>query len=140
MFRRKHDGDDIEARVDGHVQGQLAVGRNITQRQSVGAMTADVSSEEWGQLRAALSELRARIAEQAPPEQSAAALERLTELERAITAPSPDLTTMEYVRGWFSRQLPALAGAVAGILVHPTVGKLVAAAGEAAAARFEAAG
>ncbi len=137
MFRRKHDGNDIDARVDGSVQGQLAIGNNIDQRQSVGTQTAAVSPEEWAQLRAMLAEARAQIATQTPPDRRAAALERLDELEQAITAPAPDLTTMEYVRGWFVRQLPALAGTVAGILVNPIVGKLVAAAGEAAARQLE---
>jgi len=48
----------------------------------------------------------------------------------------PDLTTMEYVKKWFVKNLPALAGSVTSLVVHPVVGKLVTAAGDAAVAEF----
>jgi hypothetical protein len=44
---------------------------------------------------------------------------------------------MEYVKGWFAKHLPGLAGAVTGVIVHPIVGKLVEAAGETLAAEFK---
>jgi len=44
---------------------------------------------------------------------------------------------MQYVRGWFAKHLPGLAGSVVGVVVHPVVGKLVTAAGDAAVAQFE---
>ena len=72
----------------------------------------------------------------APPEKKDAALERVDELEEAITAQEPDLPTMEYVKRWFVRNLPDLAGAVTSVVVHPIVGKLVEAAGDALAAEF----
>jgi hypothetical protein len=43
---------------------------------------------------------------------------------------------MEYVKRWFVKNLPGLAGAVTSIVVHPIVGKLVEAAGDALAAEF----
>jgi len=58
------------------------------------------------------------------------------ELEEAVTAEKPDLTTMEYVKQWFVKNLPGLAGAVTGVVVNPIVGKLVEAAGDALAAEF----
>ena len=60
----------------------------------------------------------------------------MEELEKAITAEAPDLATMEYVKRWFARHVPGLAGAVAGVVVDPVVGKLVEMAGEALAAEF----
>jgi hypothetical protein len=132
MFRRKQTGDDIEARVTGPVQGQVAIGREIAQHQSAGAMTVQVTQDERAQLRQAFADLRAQVAADAPGEHRAAALERVDELEEATTAGPPDLTTIAYVRGWFARRLPGLAGTVVGILVNPIVGKLVASAGDAA--------
>jgi hypothetical protein len=43
---------------------------------------------------------------------------------------------MEYVRQWFGRNLPKLAGVVGSVVVHPIVGALVQAAGETLAAEF----
>ena len=60
----------------------------------------------------------------------------MAELEEAVTAKKPDLTTMEYVKRWFARNLPELAGAVTGVIIHPIVGKLVEAAGDGLAAEF----
>lgn len=137
MFRRKQSGDDIDARVIGPVQGQVAIGRDIAQQQTVGSMAVEVTPDERAQLQQALADLRAQVAAEASPQRTAPALERIDELEEAIMASEPDLTTMQYVRGWFAKHLPGLAGSVVGVIVHPVVGKLVAAAGDAAVAQFE---
>jgi len=87
----------------------------------------------------ALDALKARIAAEAPPAQQAAALERVGELEQAVSTTEPTgktLTRMEYVRDWFADNLPKLAGAVTGIVTHPVVGKLVESAGEGLVAEF----
>ncbi|MEU6033004.1 hypothetical protein ABZ825_39460 [Streptomyces tauricus] len=55
---------------------------------------------------------------------------------RGTTAPEPDLSTMEYVRRWFTHNLPALAGAVTSLVIHPVVGHLVEAAGGTLAEEF----
>jgi len=137
MFKRKQSGDDIEAQISGSVQGQVAIGRGITQQQSAGNMSAGPTPEERLELRQAILALRAQVAALAPPEQRAQALERIGELDEAISAGEPDVTTMRYVRGWFAKNLPGLAGAVVGVVVHPVVGKLVEAAGDAAVAQFQ---
>jgi hypothetical protein len=80
--------------------------------------------------------LRDRIAAQAPPEEQGPALERLDELEEAVTAEEPDLTTVQYVKRWFLRKLPSMAGLVTALLVNPIVGKLVQSAGDAAVAEL----
>lgn len=128
-------GDRIRAHITGPVSGQVAVGKNIAQTQTLG-VAPDVTEAERTELRAALADLRAQVAGAAPVEKRDAALERVSELEAAVAAEQPDLTTMEYVRNWFVRNLPALAGAVTSLVVHPVVGKLVEAAGDALAGEF----
>jgi hypothetical protein len=136
MFRRKQSGDDIEARVTGPVQGQVAIGREIAQQQSVGRMAVEVTPDERAQLDQAFAQLRESVSAAAPEDRREAALERLDELEHATTDGEPDLPTIHYVRGWFAKHLPDLAGSVVGVLVHPVVGKLVASAGDAAVDQF----
>ena len=127
-------GDSISANITGDVSGQVAVGKHIAQQQTVGA--ADLSADELAQLRQAFADLRASVAAQAPPERRAAAVERVEELEQACLADEPDMTTIAYVGRWFQTNLPALAGAVTSIFVHPVVGRVVGAAGEAIAAEL----
>jgi hypothetical protein len=124
-------GDTISANISGGVSGQVAVGKHIAQHQTVSA--ADLSGDELAQLRQAFADLRADVAAQAPPERQAAAAERIEELEQAVLAEEPDTTTIAYVGRWFKTNLPALAGAVTGIVVHPIVGRIVGAAGKAIA-------
>lgn len=122
-------------KITGGVSGQVAVGSQIHQ---VNSAPAQVGSAEI-ELDSLLQELKAlkdRIAESAPAEKQASALERVDELTAAVTAEKPDLTTMEYVRNWFARNLPALAGAVTSVVVNPIVGRLVEAAGDTLAAEF----
>lgn len=128
-------GDQISATITGSVAGQVAVGKSIAQTQSIGAEPP--TDAELEELRAAFAALKQEVATQAPPESQAAALERLDELEEAVHAPEPDLSTMEYAKRWFAKNLPRLAGAVGAVLVHPVVGKIVHAAGEAVASEFQ---
>jgi hypothetical protein len=127
-------GDTISAQITGAVSGQVAVGKRIAQQQTTGA--ADVTPDELAQLRQAFADLRADVAAQAPPERQAAAVERVEELEQAVLAEEPDMTTIAYVGRWFKTNLPGLAGAVTGIVVHPVVGRIVGAAGNAIAAEL----
>jgi hypothetical protein len=120
--------DNINSSVGGSVQGQYAVGKNITQTQVTGgALTA----EEQTQVASLFADLRALVGAQAPPELRAGAEERVGELEEAVTAETPDVTTIEYVKRWFARNLPKIAGSVTALLVHPLVGRLVEAGGDA---------
>jgi len=132
-------GDRITGTVTGDVSGQVAIGSGIRQSWTVGARERPTEDELAG-LRQALEELRAQVAAAAPtPEVEAAAAERVSELESAVLPAEggePDLTTMEYVKKWFVKNLPALAGSVTSLVVHPVVGKLVTAAGDAAVAEF----
>jgi hypothetical protein len=126
--------DTITANFAGDVRGQVAVGKQIAQHQVVGAQA--VSREELAEVRAAFAGLRAQIAAQAPPERRAAAAERIEELEQAVLGDEPDPTTIAYVGNWFRTKLPQLAGAVTGLVIHPLVGRIVGAAGEAITAEL----
>jgi hypothetical protein len=128
-------GDTISANITGNISGgQVAVGKDIAQNQTVG--TAAVTTEELAQLRTAFSELATQVQAQAPPQRRAAAVERVAELEQALLADEPDITTVQYIGRWFRSNLPQLAGAVVSIVVNPIVGKLVGAAGDALVAEF----
>lgn len=137
MSDKERSGDEIRADIEGDVSGQIAVGKDIRQTQSTGGGPA-VSEEDIQELRQAIKALKERVKSEAPPEKAEAAVERLDELETAvIEKDEPDLTTMEYVKQWFGEHLPQLAGAVSSVVVHPIVGRLVEAAGDAAVAEFK---
>jgi hypothetical protein len=133
-------GDDIRVSIGGSVQegGQVGVGRDIRQSyvrtHTEGAPT--VTEADLAELRRAIDAVKAQIVAEVPPEQQAAALERVDELQEAVVAEEPDLTTLQYVRNWFGKHLPKLAGSITGLIIHPVVGKLVEAAGDLAARQF----
>ncbi|MEU2254194.1 hypothetical protein [Nocardia xishanensis] len=121
--------------VGGDVSGQIAVGHhNTVSRVEAGGDSTQNAGADLTALRAEFERLRAQLPAEGPLREQAA--ERVDELEEAVTASEPDLSTMEYVRNWFARRLPELAGAVAGLIVHPAVGALVAAAGGGLASEF----
>ncbi|WP_327640855.1 hypothetical protein OHB24_21420 [Kribbella sp. NBC_00482] len=65
------------------------------------------------------------------------AVKQVDELKRAIADPkAPDVGRMKRVVSWFKEHLPALAGAVVGIVVNPIVGQLVKAGGDLAVREF----
>jgi hypothetical protein len=136
MSEQAPSGDVIRATISGDISGQVAVGKGITQVQSIGATRPQITEADLAKLRQVLTDLKAKVTAKAPPEKKDAALERVGELEEALTVGEPDLTTIEYVKGWFVKNLPDLAGAVTSVVVHPIVGKLVEAAGDALAAEF----
>ena len=137
MNEQESRGDTISATISGNVSGQVAVGKQITQTQTIGAPAELVTDKELEDLRAAFAALKTQIVAQAPPEKKEAAAERVAELEEAVHAKEPDLDTISYVKNWFTKNLPGLAGAVTGLVIHPIVGKVVGAAGEALASEFK---
>ncbi len=116
---------------------QVAVGDGNIQTYVARETRPEVTRAELDQVYKLLADLKAQVEAQAPAEKKAAGLERVAELEAAITAEKPDLTTMGYVKNWFVKNLPSLAGAVTGLVVHPIVGKLVEAAGEMLASELK---
>jgi len=127
----------IEAQISGSVSGQIAIGENITQTQSIQTAGAQVTEADLETLHSLIADLKEKIASIETAEKQATALEKVSELEEAITAEKPDISTMEYVRNWFVKNVPQLAGAVTGLVVNPIVGKLVEAAGETVAHEFK---
>ena len=130
-------GDRISGEVSGPVQGQVAIGKGIDQHQSAGSMSIELTDAELAELRQAFGDLRSQVEAQAPPEARDAALERIGELEEAVSSGDPDVTTMGYVKKWFAKNVPTLVGAVVGVLVNPIVGKIVQSAGDAAVADLQ---
>ncbi|HEV2070954.1 MAG TPA: hypothetical protein VGR26_14285 [Acidimicrobiales bacterium] len=136
MEQRDSSGDHISGTVTGDVSGQLAIGKDIRQTKISGPASERISEEELIELQQAFVELRAHVAAQAPEASKDPAMARLDELEEAVTAEEPDVTTIEYVKRWFAKNAPGIAGSVVGLLVNPIVGKLVQAAGDSVAAEF----
>jgi hypothetical protein len=134
MSNKPEPNQSISATISGDVSGQVAVGNNIHQSRS--EIHQMVTAAEMQELQSMLAQLKSRVEVEAPANKKAAALERVGELEQAITEKKPDLSTMEYVRNWFGKHIPGLAGAVASVVVHPIVGKLVETAGGMLAADF----
>ncbi|WP_051022399.1 hypothetical protein [Nocardia pneumoniae] len=129
-------GDRYNIHVGGGVSGQFTVGRdNTVSRIEAGRDAVQVTAADMDALRSEFARVRVQL----PPDTAVTdqARDRLDELEKAVTAPEPDLSTMEYVRNWFVRNLPELAGTVTGLIVHPIVGRLVAGVGGALAAEFQ---
>jgi phage gp29-like protein len=134
-------GDDIRVSIGGSVQegGQVGVGRDISQSYvRIQNDVPTVTESDLSALRQAVEDVKAQIVAEVPPDQQAAALERVDELQEAVVAREPDLTTLQYVRKWFGKNLPTLAGSITGLIIHPVVGKIVEAAGELAASQFRA--
>lgn len=137
MDQQQNDrGDQITGTVTGDVSGQVAIGNEITQTKISGPASERISEAELAELQRAFAELRAEVTQRVPEERKDPAMERLDELEEAVTAEEPDVTTIEYVKRWFSKHAPGIAGSVVGVLVNPIVGKLVQAAGDSVAAEF----
>ena len=88
MSNDTEPNQSIRATINGNVNGQVAVGQNIIQSYT------DVHQGLTG------------------AEKRASALERVEELEQAITEKKPNLWTMEYVKKWFGKHIPGLAGAL----------------------------
>ena len=126
MTSSGNKGDQISANISGYVSGQIAVGKNISQvHQSGPLQPSEVTPAELEELKRVFKVLKAQISTSTAPERRASALERVDELEEAVTADKPDLTTVEYVKQWFVKHLPMLSGAITGVIIHPIVGKLV---------------
>jgi len=124
----------IRSTIGGSASGQIATGQDITQIHTV---AAPVSEAELAELRQAFDSLKTQVAQQAPPDKQAQAVQHLDELHEAVTAPKPELSTMEYVRNWFIKNIPTMAGAVTSIVLNPIVGRLVQAGGDVLAADFK---
>ena len=117
------------------MNSQLAVGSANVQTQDV--TTTTVTRAELGELRAMFADLKEQvILADVPAAARVAAIAQVSELEQATLADEPDISTMRSVGRWFVTHLPTLASSVTGIVIHPIVGKLVGAAGDALVAEL----
>jgi hypothetical protein len=137
MSKKPARNPGVTVSINGDVSGQVAVGKNIKQAQSVRVGTSNLTEKELKTLSELIEALKQQVSTEAPPDKKEPALEKVSELEKAITDEKPDLSTMEYVRNWFVKNIPALAGTVTSLVVNPIVGKLVEAAGETIAQEFK---
>ncbi|HSF81924.1 MAG TPA: hypothetical protein VLA49_11860 [Anaerolineales bacterium] len=135
MNGQNNNPGGISATISGPVSGQVAIG-NVNRLTQQVSPAPSLTAADLASLQRALQDLKDEIRQKATPETKKAALERVDELEEAIKAGEPHLGTMEYVQRWFLKNLPGLAGTVTSLIVHPVVGKLVEAAGDALAAEF----
>src|SRR5215467_4824533 len=129
-------GDYYHVNVGGSVGGDVQVGHH---NQIVRSAPAPVSAEDLAAFRAAIDEIKAQLANPATAVGAAAQVEakaQLDALHTAATAAKPDLDTMQKVRNWFVNHLPAFAGVITGLFVHPVVGAVVKSAGDAVTAEF----
>ena len=135
MSNDSESNQTISATINGNVSGQVAIGQNINQSHT--EIHQALTGVEMQELQQILARLKSQVEVEAPADKKASALERVDELEQAITEKKPDLSTMEYVKKWFGKHIPGLAGAVTAVVVNPLVGKLVEAAGGLVAADFK---
>ena len=136
MAKKPQPRPNVQIKIGGDQSGNLAIGDKNVQSQVTGAPQA--TEADLAEIRKLFEELRQRIEAEAPAEKKSAALERVGEMEKAVTAEKkPDLTTMEYVKNWFTKNLPTLAGAITSVVVNPFVGVLVKGAGELVVNEFK---
>lgn len=135
MSRQTKMNPGIQATITGDVSGQIALGHNNSQSRI--EVRTPVTRVDVDELQQIIAQLRGRVEAEAPADKKDAALEHVDELQQAVLDKEPDLSTMEYVKNWFGKNVPGLAGAVVSVVVHPIVGKLVEAAGDAIAAEFK---
>lgn len=134
MFSTK-EGDSIRITIGDHAQN-VAAGKDIDQIIS-SESREQVTEVDLVAVRELFAELKQVVESQASPDLKDSAVERVEELEETVTSTEPDLTTMEYVKKWFGKNLPKLSGAVISVLVNPIVGKVVEAGGEVAAGELK---
>jgi hypothetical protein len=117
----------------------IAAGENITNVHQVISQQpqAQVTEADLTAMRDLFKELQSQVAAQTPPDKKNSALERVEELQEAITAEKPDLETMVYVKKWFGKNVPHLVRAVMGVLLNPMVGQVVEAGGGPKAAELK---
>jgi hypothetical protein len=94
-----------------------------------------ISEADRADVHERIAALRATVRAVAPPDQQEAA-ELVDELEDAILAEAPKVSRMAFIRDWFSAHVPKLARAVSELILSPLVRRIVAAAGDLAAAEF----
>lgn len=78
----------IHTTIGGDVSGQVAIGSGITQTQTVTTIHGGVTPKDLEELRRLIRELEARVSQEAPPDKAGAAVERVRELDAALSGAS----------------------------------------------------
>ncbi len=97
--------------------GQISLGLGSSQPQA-GEPALPRPGRHQALVRQQLDDLRAQVEILAPVEKKKAALERVDELNDALTVTPPDLATITYVKNWFAKSIPTLAQAVTEVIGH----------------------
>jgi hypothetical protein len=139
MSGQQPANNSLNISIGGSVTGDVVgLGVNVHQQKQIETTPQPtpqpgITEAEIMELVSLLTQLKAQVAAEALPAHKEVALEWVKELESAVTAEKPDLTRLERVKQWFAKYLPAVSGAVASVVIHPIVGKLVEATGDALA-------
>jgi hypothetical protein len=134
MTEKRDQGGVFTVTNQGTNNGAMTAGINNTVTNTTNVNPP--SAAELSALAAAFGELRATVEKEADPAIRDRALERVEELQDAANPKAPDVSVMAAARNWFLKNAPHLAGAVTGVIIHPTVGRIVEAAGEALAREY----
>ena len=127
----------IKADIGDVNQGQVAVGTDIEQTNTVYNVTAPPTAEELEGLRTAFGDLKAQVERDAPPDVRDEAVRQTEALQQATMAEKPDVSVMAAAKRWFLDHAPGLLGAVTAVVINPVVGKIVSSAGEAIAKEYQ---
>ena len=136
MTEKDKEINNVNVKIGGDASGNIIIGDENKVSIDQSQIRVGVTNEELNELLSLIDKLKSKINNEADDDKKQQALERVDELVGAMEEKKPDLGTMEYVSRWFSKNLPKIAGTVTGIIVHPIVGKLVQAAGDAAVEEF----
>jgi len=136
---------DIEASYQKNIVNQVTSGDGNIPIQIVGSNVGNIrvgrrptpTETDHPILLSRLAKVKTQIEAEASPEKKDAAIEQVEELAEAITAPKPDLDTIGYAKGWFAKNIPALAEAINSIITDPTTSELITAADEGLGAEFK---
>jgi hypothetical protein len=127
----------IKAEIGDVTQGQVAVGRDITQSQTVLNAATPPTADELAALTAAFTDLKAQVEREAPPDVREEAVRQTEALQQATVTEKPDVSVMAAAKQWFLAHAPGLLGAVTAVVINPVVGKIVSSAGDAIAKEYQ---
>jgi nucleotide-binding universal stress UspA family protein len=127
----------IKAEIGDVTYGQVGVGTQISQSQTVLNAAAPPTAAELEALTAAFAELKAKVEREAPPEVRVEAVRQTEALQQATIAEKPDVSVMAAAKRWFLAHAPGLLGAVTSVVINPIVGKIVSSAGDAIAKEYQ---
>lgn len=118
----------VNIHFGGNVHGNVAAnagGGNLTQINK----TSNASAEDVATLRQLLADFKAEVAEAAPADKKEMARGLASELEETALSENPEKGTLEFLRDWFFKNAPAMAGSLATVLGHPILGQVLGSAG-----------